>query len=279
MNTKDKETDPADALQRYAEFRPTGLDVAGLNADRMGGDYDDYGDDTSRGDWLVCPVTISRDSESLDLSNWAAQEKALAEADPDGNDRETHRFGHWACGWFEIAIVRPGSKAAEVAARLAGDMEGYPVLDEDDLSAREFDAQMEAWDNYAQRDCERDIGELFDIGDYGALDVEWDGAELFRYLMDWGVIEGNGDDVVWSKGKLARLDPFTLLAWCAVAIEGRPVNVATWREPAPPGPSGERWGHIETQKPVLSRRQRAIVNRALAAMPEPYARIRAQGWR
>ena len=41
----------------YREFRPSGFDVKGLGLD-------------DRQDWLVAPVTVNRDSNCLERSNW-----------------------------------------------------------------------------------------------------------------------------------------------------------------------------------------------------------------
>ena len=62
-------------------------------------------------------------------------------------DFEIHRFGHWACGWFEIMIVRPGSQCAKQAQAIESALAGYPVLDEDDFSDREHAAANEAWEH------------------------------------------------------------------------------------------------------------------------------------
>jgi hypothetical protein len=112
-------------MRTYAEFRPTAFDCAGLALeDRQG--------------WLVAPCGHNRDSTLLAESNWAAQEKAL----PEGDDVEVHRFGHWANGWFELTIVRPGSAAAKEAVEIESALANYPVLSDEDYSAREFEATL-----------------------------------------------------------------------------------------------------------------------------------------
>ena len=110
-------------MKTYSEFRPTGFDPKGLALE-------------DRQDWLVAPCGHNRDSTLLDESNWATQLKAL----PEGDDAEIHCFGHWACGWFEILIVRPGSAAAKEAEELEGALSNYPVLSDEDYSEREFEA-------------------------------------------------------------------------------------------------------------------------------------------
>lgn len=126
-------------LGTYADFSPTPFDSKGAFLD-------------DRQAWLVAPVSQTRDSEPLEQSNYAMALESFAEVDPDGDDYEEHRFGHWGPGWFEIIIVRPGSKCADVAEEIACALEDYPVLDESDFSQRELDAAQETWNCYSLAD-------------------------------------------------------------------------------------------------------------------------------
>ena len=118
---------------KYRDYKPTTFDRAGLALD-------------DRQDWIVVPCGRNRDSETLDESNFAA---ALATLGGESDTCEVHRFGHWACGWFEIIIVAP-ERAPEVKA-IAARLEDYPLLDEDDHSTREHEAINEAWDALSLR--------------------------------------------------------------------------------------------------------------------------------
>jgi hypothetical protein len=130
----------------YSKYRPTGYDTAGLNCD-------------DQQDWLVAPVGQNRDSDALDRSNFAVALRMLdrsvgpsdstGEVDNDG-DHEVHRFGHWACGWFEIILVRPGSRAAELMADAEARLADYPILCEDHFSDVEREDADEAWRNCYQ---------------------------------------------------------------------------------------------------------------------------------
>lgn len=119
-------------MQTYREFRPTGVDCKGL------GLHDQQ-------TWFVVPCARNRDSDCLDESNFAVAERMLQEVDPDGKDHEVHRFGHWACGWFEILVVRPGTAAAKAAEGIESALADYPVLDDDDHCEREQAAADETW--------------------------------------------------------------------------------------------------------------------------------------
>ena len=126
-------------LEPYSSFRPTGFDCAGLGcADQQ--------------DWLVAPCSITRDSEALSRANWQSMLAMLAEVDPDEKDHETHRFGHWGPGWFEIVLVRPESAAAGAMEECARKLDNYPVISDVPLSAVEHDDENESWRNYDGRE-------------------------------------------------------------------------------------------------------------------------------
>jgi len=117
-------------MKTYREFQPTGFDSKGLGLD-------------DKQDWLVAPNGTNRDAGVLTRANWEAQEKILAEADPDGLDHQVHRFGHWGNGWFEIVIVRPETLAAEVAEEC--DCSDYPVLSDDVYNRLEAEEKQCLW--------------------------------------------------------------------------------------------------------------------------------------
>lgn len=121
-------------MQTYSEFRPTALDCRGLALD-------------NQQDWVVLPVGRNRDSNALDESNFYT---ALEIMGGESETVEVHRFGHWACGWFEIIIAHP-SLAAEVE-KMEDALADYPVLDDDDLSEREWEAACETWGFMSLRD-------------------------------------------------------------------------------------------------------------------------------
>ena len=106
-------------LKKYKDWSPTSHDTSGLAA----------GD---KGEWLVAPCLLKRDSDALERANYTAQAKTMQSVNVGAeSDTEEIRFGHWACGWFEVTLVRPGSPAAIEAQALANRLEIYPVLDED----------------------------------------------------------------------------------------------------------------------------------------------------
>jgi len=99
-------------------------------------------DQISRPDWLVGPCGRTRDSDPIEESNFQAALARLNEVDPDGTDYETLRWAHWACGWVEEIVTRPGSQAAEHAASMRAQLADYPVLDESLMSQIEAESEV-----------------------------------------------------------------------------------------------------------------------------------------
>ncbi len=128
-------------MKPYSEFRPTGFDTRGLNAEDVGAD------------WLVV-VGQNRDSNALDRSNFAVAVESMGPLDPEDKDHAIRRFGHWACGWFELLLVRPDTACAKEGASIEAALADYPVLNEEDFSAEEQGEADEVWRN-CYREAER----------------------------------------------------------------------------------------------------------------------------
>ena len=118
-------------MQTYSSFQPTGFDAKGLHADSL-----------DIGSWLVLPCSQTRDSGTLDRSNFAC---ALNELGGESDDVQVHRFGHWGPGWFELILVRPDSPAAAIAEEIEASLENYPVLSDDHHSELEYTEACENW--------------------------------------------------------------------------------------------------------------------------------------
>ena len=144
-------------MQIYSEFRPTQFDCRGLCL-------------PDRQSWLVAPVMRTRDSGPLDQSNFESALKALG---GESDTVEIHRFGHWGTGWFEIIIVDPTSPQAKTAEDLESALSDYPVLDDQDLSSREWDDYIDSWNNCGlSRDFAKLLAHEFELSDlaYNVLD-------------------------------------------------------------------------------------------------------------
>lgn len=155
-------------LRQYRNWKPSQFDTAGLGL-------------SDRQDWYVAAVSHTRDSDHLTESNWVAQLSTLNEIDAEGSDFEIHRFGHWACGWLEIIVVRPESQCATKCEEIAAFLNDYPVLDSDDFTEREWTAYLEFWSSGdAQRELVRQLRqqwelphtlELIESGDHYAVQM------------------------------------------------------------------------------------------------------------
>lgn len=113
--------DHAAELPRYRDWAPTANDTRGLACEH-------------RQDWVVHPCSQTRDSDALARSNYRV---ALEILGGESDTVETHRFGHWACGWLEIILVHPSR--AEDVAKTACALADYPVLSDEDFSELEWE--------------------------------------------------------------------------------------------------------------------------------------------
>jgi hypothetical protein len=148
---------PSETLKRYRDFQPTGFDVKELGL-------------RDQQDWYIAPCMRTRDSDLLEESNWDCQLNALG---GKSDTVQIHRFGHWGPGWFELVLISPDDeKAVKIAEEIDGALSGYPVLDDEDFSDREFEAADNEAESIAQNlDYERFDG-LREAFEY-ALAREW----------------------------------------------------------------------------------------------------------
>jgi hypothetical protein len=99
--------------------------------------------------FYVAPISNGRDtSDAITLSNWrviSAELEKLAQHDDSG----AHRFGHWACGWYELWLIHESDAAAlQCADQWAASLADYCVADESDWSELESEHEAEAWENW-----------------------------------------------------------------------------------------------------------------------------------
>lgn len=120
------------SLQTFGEFQPTQFDRKGKGAD------------FENRDWLVSSIQLNRDSGLIEKSNWLTFIDDLGALEPEGGHHwEIHRFGHWACGWFEIVVLNPNSRDSRVldqALKLESALQEYPILSEDRLQRLQLES-------------------------------------------------------------------------------------------------------------------------------------------
>jgi len=185
-------------FERYGDFRPTA--------------FDGHCPVEGREDWAVAPVGRNRDSGCWHESNF---DQFLEGLGGEGDHVEVHRFGHWGPGWFEIILFDPDCKqVAEAAYDMARALQDYPILDESDLSRREWDDYQECWDNFGrcdfQRAMERElngfrchaVAALVDDLDSEQVDEIW---QALRDQLNWEY-DHNGDECIINiDGAVRRL--------------------------------------------------------------------------
>ena len=58
---------------------------------------------------------------------------------------EIHRFGHWACGWWEALAVRANTPAYEEAVKVVNELNEYPCLDDSNYREKESEEAHRIW--------------------------------------------------------------------------------------------------------------------------------------
>ena len=98
-------------------------------------------------DCYVGPVSVNPGSNCLTRANW----KVIA-TELESLGAEIHRFGHWACGWYEILLIPPDADdALERADYWAARLQDYPVADETVWSDMEFEEAYQWWKDMGLR--------------------------------------------------------------------------------------------------------------------------------
>src|SRR5262245_6049769 len=125
-------------MQPYKAFRPTGFDATGIGSTTHG-----------IGDFLVL-LARNRDSDLLTQSNFDC---ALQELGGESDTVQVHRFGHWACGWFELILIDPADeKATETAQEIEDSLADYPILNDEHHSELEFTEASRLWEHTSMRE-------------------------------------------------------------------------------------------------------------------------------
>lgn len=94
-----------------------------------------YGD---REGWLIT-LSVTRDSDALERSNWDVITGPILAAHPE--DAAIERMSHWAVGWVDNLLVRPGSPAEAAMAEWSRKLDSYPVADEDHYGMLEMNEE------------------------------------------------------------------------------------------------------------------------------------------
>ena len=135
-----------------------------------------------RASWLVA-LSQHRDSDYIARSNWRLIAPAMVAAYPD--DAAIESQSHWAVGWSEVLLVRPDTESARAAQEFADRIADYPMIDEDDASAVEWD------DNHHDEGyCYADDSDCHATDNLGRIILGWRGAARRALIERYGSIEG-----------------------------------------------------------------------------------------
>lgn len=114
--------------------------ATGFSGNYMGPDYSEF----------LIFLGRNRDSGHIDNSNF---EVGLARLGGESETVQIIRTGHWACGWVEIIGIKDNDKdSINKAEKMLKDLDDYPVLSDDDLSSREWDAACAYWESLSDNE-------------------------------------------------------------------------------------------------------------------------------
>ena len=93
--------------------------------------------------WFVV-LTENRDSNCLERCNF---QEALTRLGGESDSVVIHRFGHWACGWWEALCVLTGTEEFAKGEEIEERLSDYPILNKDIYSEMEQEEANEIWEN------------------------------------------------------------------------------------------------------------------------------------
>ena len=127
-------------MKTHSELLGIGSPIHGFN---------NYMGDIISDNWVIL-LTQSRDSDCLERSNW---DSALEILGGESDNVEIHRFGSWACGWFEHLFIKKDTAEHQKALEIESALEDYPVVNEEHFSELEYTEAGEVWQEcYNERD-------------------------------------------------------------------------------------------------------------------------------
>jgi hypothetical protein len=111
------------------------------------------GDDLS--DYYMGPA-IGYEKEPLEVSNFNVALKMLG---GEGNGVLVGSFGGFGGGYEQIFVHKDAADKVAILEDIENKLQNYPVLDDDDYSEREMEAQRESYESWAKPDALRIIDE------------------------------------------------------------------------------------------------------------------------
>jgi hypothetical protein len=112
----------------------------------------------------ILPVSINRDSNSLDLSNWDAigvSIDVIGYEEDLGDQWDYLEFTHWAVGWVRLGIYNSGNRSVfDRVNELTAELADYPVLDENMYAVYEWNSNHPTGDTHCYSDTECECGRV-----------------------------------------------------------------------------------------------------------------------
>jgi len=120
-------------LTRFKDFQPSALDSKD--------NYISWDQEAENNiaEWFVGPIK-TRDANIREQSNFDC---ILRDLGGEGDNVQVNGYGHWAVGHYDIIVVRPDTKQAEILQQAAKALEDYPIYDEGHYEAATYDANIE----------------------------------------------------------------------------------------------------------------------------------------
>jgi hypothetical protein len=157
--------------------------------------------------WGFAPIGKHRDSDLLALSNFDTALKELRKV--SGKSVQVMHTNHWAVGWYDHIMVRVTAKQTmQKLLDIVHALDDYLVLDEEDLSRREYEQACDAYDRWARYDVaklaeERGIKILLDEDGYYAPKPE--DEETVKGLVAKAILDHNPVEGKYREERLAKL--------------------------------------------------------------------------
>lgn len=112
------------------QYVPRNMHLWESSSNYLGTEYNDY----------YIAAVKHRDSGLIDVSNYEVMKKHLLPFMENGISVLEIRSGHWGVGYIETLLIHKRAfTSLEKADDLLSGLSDYPVIDDDDLSKREFD--------------------------------------------------------------------------------------------------------------------------------------------
>ena len=121
-------------LTKYKDYQPSALDSKN--------NYISWDQEAEKNlaDWLIAPVIKTRDADLLEQSNF---DTALDLLGGESDNVQIHNFGHWACGHYDIILVKPDTDQAKIAQEIYERLQNYAILDETHFSELEHEQTLD----------------------------------------------------------------------------------------------------------------------------------------